>query len=174
MALSDDQVYKIYAAFAGGATAREVSDGQDISYATALRYKTQYDQALSNGNLDALIDLSKVAREQLAAQLVANTPEGLRSGIKDALGGVLTSLDMADTLKTNLQASANQIAERINILLRKTETPSELLVLSEALCNLQNAFFNKNMTQVNVQNNYGGGEDTRYKGLLDDTPKSDN
>lgn len=170
--MNDETKLKILADFASGATPSEVQAAHDVSYATALRYKREFDTAVANGTIAQLIDVNSVVLKQLADQVVANAPDIVKQETKEALGHLITSLDMADTLKANLQASANKMAEKISALTMQANSPSELIMLSEALCMLQNAFFNKAITQVNVQNNYGDpSAAASYGGLLNDMPE---
>ena len=173
MSLSDEQKFEILSDYASGISPTEVSQRRDISYATALRYKKDFEEAKKNNTLDKLIDLSAVARDKLAKQVIDQSPDGAQELVKQEMGKLLASLDMADVLKTNLQAAANKLTERIVALANSAQSPSELIGLTEALCNMQNAFFNKNTTQVNVQNNFGADQAAgKYDGLLGDKPSA--
>lgn len=169
MALDNDQKFLILADLANGFTPTEIATNQKVSYATVLRYKAEFEKAKANNELGKILDLSAVARKQLADQVISQAPEALQSAVEGEIKSLLASTDMSDILKINLQASANKIADRINVLINQAQNSSEVLVLAEALCDLQNAFFNKNQTQVNVQNNYGA-EASKYGTLLSDTP----
>lgn len=172
MALSDDEKYNILADLSCGITPAEIATKRDVSYATVLRYKTEFEKAKANGKLDTILDLSKVAREQLANQVLAQTPEDMRDAVEAEMGALLKSIDMADVLKVNMQAAANKLTDRVVTLINKCESGSELHVLADTLCMLQTAFFNKNMTQVNVQNNFGqGSEPAKYSEFLSDKPQ---
>lgn len=170
MALSESERFNILADLASGITPQEIEAKRDVSYATVLRLKRDFETAVANNTLDQLLDFNEAARLKLMEQVIESTPESLRAATAAALKDTAKSLDMADALKVNLQASANKLCERLNMIMGRAETASDLLIAAEALSMLQNAFFNKNMTQVNVQNNYGH---QAYDGFLSDTPASD-
>lgn len=168
MSVSEEQKLAIMGDLVSGITPAEAAKAHGVGYATVLRYKAQLDEALHNGSVDTLLDLPQVMVQQLIDQVKLQSPEGVAELVDIGtaqLGNKLTILDMAEQ---NFTAVANKLAERISVLAMSVNSPSELSTLADALATLQDAFFNKKITQVNVQNNYGAQES--YKGLLQDGP----
>lgn len=153
--LKDETKYAIFADLASSIQPSEIAEVRKVPYATVLRLKREFDTARENNKLAELLDFNDIALKQLAAQTLANTPAELQDEVAQGLSTALEKLDLAKTLQSNLQSSANVLTERVNILARQVQTPGDLLILAEVLSLLQNAFFNKNLTQVNVQNNFG-------------------
>ena len=73
-------------------------------------------------------------------------------------------------LDMTLQNTALNLANRINSMAMSAGGSDELVTLTDALCKLQNAFFNSNKVQVNVQNNIGGEGGKTYSAFMGDKP----
>lgn len=166
--LTDDQRFKIIGDLSSGITPQEIAETRDVAYATVLRIKRDFETAKNNNTLDQLVNMPEVLRSQLMETMKNNTPAELHGAVAGGMAEVAKQLDMATALQETLMATANKLSERIGILIMRVETPSELHVLADSLSILQNAFFNKALTQVNVQNNYGEGQANKYQEFLRD------
>lgn len=159
---------KRYAAISrieNGEDKKVVADDLDVSYATVIRWYREFTSAKENGTLEQLFDLDSLLLAT-AGKLIEAGPlkDDVKKGIEAFKGKVATLQVLQEDMIVTAQAVNAQIKSR----LLSVEHISELYELTECLCALQNAFFNKPVTQVNVQNNYESG--SKYGGFLDDKP----
>lgn len=167
MSSRDDKTY--YAALArleNGETPQTVADGLDVSYATVLRWKREFQEAKDNGNLEKLVNLDSLILATAAAGLEA--PMALKDG---AIANLTKSVSGLQVLQENMQTTALYLVQQIKTNASRIEHVSELVELTGALCSLQTAFFNSNKVQVNVQNNHGV-DGSKYGNFLSDTPEA--
>jgi len=166
--------YLICSRLLNGEQASTISkDFDDVSYPTILRYKRELEEAQNNNQVAEFLELDKNTLADLMELAEANAPQSLKSEIKDALTNVSSSKNLLDTLSAEMVQTATTINKRLRGLSASCEHASELESITESLCKLQNAFFNKNSTQVNVQNNYDSTGNHRYSSWLSDAPESD-
>lgn len=165
MAISDEK--KFYTAVSrmdAGQEPKQVASDLDVSYATVIRWRREYVAAKEQGKLDQLLDLDKLAIE-LA---IESSPTAGK--LMPELKAVAKKVEGLQVLQEQFQATALFLNSQIKTRAASAESTGEVLDLVEGLCNLQNAFFNKQTTQVNVQNNYGGAGQSKYSGFLSDVP----
>lgn len=141
--------------------AAEVAKLVDVPLTTVIRWKKELKEAKLNGGIDSLIDIDRVVLGEMVKQLPAD--------LQEAGGELVGKVDSSQRLSVELHATAQHLTTRVKMMAAAADTSSELLVLSEILCNLQNAFYNSNSTQVNVQNNYG---ESSYSEFLSDAPQN--
>ena len=170
MAISDEKkFYTAVTRMEAGVEPQKVADDLDISYATALRWRREYMAAKEQGKLGELLDLDKLALTvtfEAAAGTAALQGEVLTPAIDTLAKGV----NGLQALQEQFQNTAVFLNQQIKSRAASVDHISELVELTTALCSLQNAFFNKNSTQVNVQNNFGGDNSKPYGNFLSDVP----
>lgn len=170
MAITDEKkFYTAVTRMEAGVEPQKVADDLDISYATALRWRREYQAAKDQGKLGELLDLDKLALTvtfEAAAGNAALPTEVLEPAIDNLAKGI----NGLQSLQSQFQATAVFLNQQIKSRAASADHVSEIVDLTAALCSLQNAFFNKNSTQVNVQNNYGAPGEKQYGNFLSDVP----
>lgn len=148
-----------------GENPQEVADSLNVSYATVLRWYREYKAAREKGELDKLLDMDKLIIAETVAGIEA--PAMLK---EEALANFTDKLNGLELLRESLNSAALYLVNRIKSRAGTIEHTSELIELTNGLCAIQNAFFNSNKTQVNVQNNYTQPGEQKYGAYLSDTP----
>lgn len=167
MARDEIKMYQAISRIENGEDKRTVADDLEVGYATVLRWHRDYKDAKLNGTLDQLLDMDKLILAT-AGQLLESgaLPEQAAAGLDRVTSGV----SALEKLQSDFITTAAAVNAQIKSRLLSVEHTSELMELTECLVELQNAFFNKNTTQVNVQNNYGGESGSKYGTFLNDKP----
>lgn len=163
-----DSKFKAIGLLVEGMKPADIAKALDMSLSTVLRYQRDFEIAKSNGTLLELLDMDKLAFGEVKDKLVSSVPDGMKQTVETKMGKVSRVLDLMDTFQSDLVGSASVLNTRIKVMALSVESSSELLTLVECVSKLQNAFFNKPVTQVNVQNNLGG--ESKYGNLLSDKP----
>jgi len=164
MSVSEEVKYKILNELQNGFSATSLSLKYDVTAATILRWNKEFKDALLNNDMSSLINVDKAILGELSDKL----KEGAVSADVDK---VVDGLQGLQVLQTDMQSTAAIINNRLKKLSHSTESIGELVMLTDCLCSLQSSFFNKNLTQVNVQNNYGESDD-KYAAFLSDAPNA--
>jgi hypothetical protein len=159
--------YNIINDLINGAAPKDIAKEHDVAYPTVLRYKREFEAAKLEGNVDQLLDIDDVVLSEVMATVEAQAPEVLREGVNGAVAELASGLQGLERLQTEFQTTASYLNTRIRSLAMSVEHISELNVLTDSLCALQSAFFNKNATQVNIQNNYDESGN-KYANFLSD------
>ena len=157
--MEDKLKYKVISQLEVGVQPRDIAEDTGASYSSVLRVKNQFEQAKLNGTVSQLIDSDKLIIEQVGEQLGVDNVEKITKG-----------LDGLEQLSTELQKTALALNSQVRSFLLSAEHPSELQVFADIICQLQSSFINKNMTQVNVQNNFGNSDAPKYTKFLGDKP----
>lgn len=132
----------------------EIAAKFDISLTKVTRIKNKYETAVRNNTVDQLLALDQVlinsATDKLKTELstFSENLDEIAEAAKNK-GGQLATLD------ESLITTANIANNKLRIMISSADTAGELLILIEGLTELRNSFFNKNVTQVNIQNNNG-------------------
>ena len=158
--------YRVISRLLNGEAPKDIDEA---SYATVLRWRRELEEAQQNDTVAELLQLDQAMFEQVLEGVEAATSPVILEDAKEALTAISQAKSQAEALQTDLMATASHINTRIRNKALSTEHISELDMLTDALCKLQNAFFNKNSTQVNVQNNYDSSE-RGYSKFLGDAP----
>ncbi len=158
--------YKVLSRLLNGEAAVDITEAK---YATVLRWKRELAIAQKNDTVAKLMDLDQAVFDQVLEGVEANTVPGVLDDTKAVTAGLSQAKTKADALQTDLMQTASDINTRIRNKALGVEHISELDMLTDALCKLQNAFFNKNSTNVNVQNNYDSSN-RAYATFLGDAP----
>jgi len=166
--MSEATKYKALVRLHEGAEPKVIAEELDIPYSRVLKYRGELKEAEVSGNLNSLLHMDEAAVELMANELVRDLPVELQPQAKAITDGVTNGIKGLDSLSGEFQRTAMHINNRIRTLSMSIEHVSELTDLTKALCELQNAFFNKQGVQVNIQNNNGG--DSAYSEFLSDAP----
>lgn len=169
--MSDELKYTVLSKLLSGESPSKITaDIDEVPYSTILRWKRELDEARLNGSIADLINLDSALVGELIQQVKDNSPAELSDAVESSLGEVRKMKNIGDALQEDLQRTASQFNTKIRTLALSTTSISELQSLTTILVELQTAFFNKNQTQVNVQNNYGSQGDSKYGAFLSDKP----
>lgn len=162
--MNNDQKYKAISLLQLDKSPREVAEELDLSYASILRFKRQWEEAKLEGEVDKLLELDKAVLHDLAMSVDGQVA-------KDAAVELVAGVTSLERLSQDVHKTASTLITRTNSLMMSCNTLDELNVAADILCNIQKAFFNTNSTQVNIQNNLGdSNESKRYTQYLSDTP----
>lgn len=157
--------YTAIARLEAGVQPQTVAEQLDVSYATVLRWRREYEAARDANTLDQLLDLDKLILASAAANIEA--PLELKEKAVEEFGKKLDNLAL---LRESTQACAMYLVQQIKSHASRVDHISELTELTDSLCAIQNAFFNQNKTQVNIQNNLGAPGQSKYGTFLSDVP----
>ena len=162
--------YNVVSKLINGVTPKEISLELEVPYTKVLRIKREYEAAVDSNTVSAFIDMDKVMMDDLLAKAADEVPAELQAEAKEVVAGLKATKTALDALSDDMLITAKTITTRIKSLVASVEHVSELEGLTSSLCDLQNAFFNSNKTQVNVQNNYGdaGSTQSTYGEYLSD------
>lgn len=165
--LSSDVKLKIISDLAQEVDPKIIAETYEVSYPTVLRISREYKEALANNAVDKMVDMDEAMLAEVEQNLKEQLPNAIEGNVTDLIDGVKG----LQRLQAELQTTAGAINKKIASFILNAKQPSEIESLVSSLCQLQNAFFNKNSTQVNVQNNFGTGEGGHaYSEFLSDAP----
>lgn len=156
--------YGAIARLDAGFELNDIAEELAISVNTVRRWKREYEESKQNGTLDSLLSMDDMIAE--ITKLSLPLPEELVDSQLDKLAASVKGLQ---SLQEDFQTTARYLNTRIKSMAMSADSTGELVDLINGLATLQNAFFNKNTTQVNVQNNYGN-EGSKYSTFLSDKP----
>lgn len=159
--MSDQLKYEVVSRLLNKVEPKSISAELEMSYNKVLRIKREYEASAANNSVAQFIDMDKVVFDRALAKVAEDTPSELMPDVTEAAVALKQTKCAIDKLSDEMITTANHLNTRIRSLALSIEHVSELEGLTSALCDLQNAFFNSNKTQVNVQNNYGDAGATR-------------
>jgi len=170
---SDELKLRALGLMSTGAEPKDLVNELDVAYPTLLKWRRELKESIETGSITSLIDVDAV--------LVKETVENLKKSLTDlapeqaiAIEGELEPLtkgvDGYQKLSVKLQTVALNLATKIGDMADETENLSstDIETLVASLAKLQEAFFNKNGTYIQVlQNNGSGGSEavSRFKSL---------
>lgn len=171
---AETQKYQIVSKLSLGTDPKSIATEFDIPYTKVLRVKKQFETAKANNDFEGFIDMDEVMLKQLLEQAEANVPAELAEAASTAVSSITKAKTLLDALSEDMVITAKVITNHIKQHANNIDHVSELESLTSSLCALQNAFFNSNKTQVNVQNNYGdaGSPARSYGEFLSDKPSN--
>lgn len=164
-----EEFYTAIARLESGLQPQVVAEQLDVSYATVLRWRKEYESAKEANALDQLLDMDKLILATALANVEA--PLELKEKAVEEFGKKLDNLTL---LRESTQSCAMYLVQQIKSHASRVEHISELSELTTSLCAIQNAFFNQNKTQVNIQNNLGAPRESKYGTFLSDVPVEGN
>lgn len=171
--MSNDQLkYKVITRLLAGETAKDISSDEEVTvtYATILRWNRELKEAQQNGNVTDLLDMDQAILGEVIDRVAEDAPPALVEEVTGTLEVIKEASSALDTLKADFILTASNMNLKIRNLALSADNVGEISMLAETLCDLQNAFFNKNSTQVNVQNNYDSNGSNTYSRFLSDKP----
>lgn len=142
----------------GGAFAT-VADKTGLPLTVVIRLNKELKKSVENGGINSLIDMDRVVLGEVLETISEN------KDMTEAVGKLTESINHSDRLSSELQAAAIHLVKQAKSIAMKAEDARDILVCTEVICSLQNAFFNSNSTQINIQNNNQG-----YTEFLSDAP----
>lgn len=166
----EQEKFKIISKLINDEAPKDIANELEVPYTKVLRFKKEYEQSVIDGQVGELIDLDQVMRDELLNQVQEGMPSFVQEQAGEVVSEIKAKLTTLDALGEDLQVTAAAITKKIKSMAMSIDHVSELESLSTALCSLQNAFFNKNSTQVNVQNNYTEDAKAAYGDFLSDKP----
>lgn len=156
----DDKLkYKALSLLQQGSDFSTTADATGLPLTAVIRLSKELKKSIENGGIDSLIDMDRVVLGEVLEVVAEN------KDMTEAVGKLTQSLNYSDRLSSELQLAATHLVKQAKSIAMKSENAGELLVCTEVICNLQNAFFNSNSTQINIQNNNQG-----YTEFLSDAP----
>ena len=172
---AEETKYQIVSRIIKGMSNTEIALDLEIPTTKVMRIKREYNDAVASNAVDAYINMDTVLAEQLLATVVDGVPAELKGQATEAAATIKATKSLLEGLSDDMVLTAKRVTDRIKTELNSIEHVSELESLTDSLCKLQNAFFNQNKTQVNVQNNYGqepgeGSGSASYGAFLNDKP----
>lgn len=164
----DNEKYRIIAALESGESPDIIAAQLNIDKAKVLRTKIQYDKAIISGTLDELVDVDELVLINAMRESQNQMPT-LTDEIREVAAGMSKGADRLRKLDDELITTALFINTRIRSMAATVTSINEIEGATAALCRLRESFFNKNVTQVNIQNNLGPGQGA-YGDWLNDKP----
>lgn len=165
-----EEKYQIVNKLLAGDAATDIAKETGIGYAKVLRIKREFEEAQANEALGSFIDMDAVMMDKLLESAKETIPAELIEAAGEAVGNIKEAKSAMDLLSNDMIVTATTLTTRIKSMSLSIEHVSELGDLAKALCDIQNAFFNSNKTQVNIQNNMGSTDG--YGEFLSDQPKN--
>ncbi len=139
---------------------REIAQKLEVSYSKVLNWRKEFNDRKEAKSMEGIIDMPSVILER-AAKTISDELTELSPESSDAIEGEIMNLaksvDGYKALSTEFQNTASTIAKKIDLMILAGAGPSELVMLTESLCSLQQAFFSTNVVNVNVLNAPGAG-----------------
>lgn len=157
----------IIASLEAGESTDEIAARLELPISKVLRVKNQYDKAIMDGTLDQLVDVNELVLAQ-AGQLAKDKVPTLSDSIDTVTKEASEGLDRLRKLDDQLIATAVYATNRIRMTIATAQTHVEIADMVASLCRLRESFFNKNVTQVNIQNNLSNSQ--AYGDWLNDKP----
>jgi len=168
--MSNDQLkYKVLSRLLNNEPAKDIVATEDVKHATVLRWNRELEDARLNGSVAQLMNMDQALLDTVIAKVEQTLPEAVAEEGQVVLDTIKSAPNVLATLQQDLVITASSMNIRIRSLAISADNVGELSMLAETLCTIQNAFFNKNSTQVNVQNNYDSSDRT-YSAFLSDKP----
>ncbi len=165
----DHEHYQIIASLEGGEQPDAIAARLGISKVKVLRTKSRYDKAILDGTLDQLVDVDKLVLIN-AGELTKEQMPSLGEAVSAVVAETSDGLDRLRKLDDSLIATAMYANSRIRSALATVEFTNDIESLVGSLCRLRESFFNKNVTQVNIQNNLSNSGQAAYGEWLSDKP----
>jgi hypothetical protein len=165
----DHEHYQIIASLEAGEFPDDIAARLNVTKVKVLRTKSRYDKAILEGTLDQLVDIDRLVLTNAGVAAKQQMPS-----VGEAVDGVVSQmsdgLDRLRKLDDQLIATALFANTRIRTMMSTAEYTTDLETLVNSLCRLRESFFNKNVTQVNIQNNLSNSGAAAYGDFLSDKP----
>lgn len=170
---SDETKLSALALISAGEDLKDIVDKLEVAYPTLKRWKDELELAQTNQNIAGLVDVDQVMLHRIAEETKQDLIDLASDGkdiaeIDEAIHGIVESIDGYNLLNTKLQTVALRAADRVNNLIDSGTGIGDLKLLVETLALIQNAFFNKPTTNINMLNQHTNVSNTQvnnFKGL---------
>ncbi len=136
-------------------TAKEIAEQFEVPYSKVIRIQAQYKEAVLNNTITEFLQSERLVLDR-ATELLASELPSIQQEIDAAKASISKKMTIMEQLNDDLATTAAIANTKLRVFIAGAETAGELSTLVDSLCTLRNAFFNKNITQVNIQNNTGG------------------
>lgn len=150
---------------------REIAEQLNIPYPKLLRWKKELAIAIEEKTLSSIIEVDESVvhgvAQKLAEDLIELDPSQCEA-IEGELLTVTKGTDGYKALSIELQTVASKLAKKISAAASDNPGADQIDSLVSSLARLQEAFFNKNQTQIAV---FAGGDQgsnttvSKFKGL---------
>ena len=142
-----------------------------VAQATLLRWKNELMRSIKNGTVDQLIDVDAAVIANFAAMMQSMPIADLVPSAVAAAERIADGVTGLQRLQTEVHSTASLAVQRLRQFISVCDNSSELVLLTEALGDLNESFFNSKSTQVNIQNNINGDSQAKtYGEFLSDNP----
>ena len=131
-----------------------------VSYPTMLAWRKELESGIESGHLETIVNTDELVVHETVEMIknnLAELPEEASIAISGELMDTLEGIDGYNVLSTKLQATAGKLVDKIDAA-ADTSDPMLIESLVDALTKIQNAFFNKNSTYVQVNNTAPTGQ----------------
>lgn len=160
---NEEDYYAAVSLMMQGLQPADIADRLQVSRSTVVSWYSKFKAHKEAGTIDQMVNLSELAIREAVTTLQMTEVDAIVAEAKAKVDGLTV-------LSTTIQSSATFMVNRITSLAASANGTDEIVALTEALCKLQNAFFNQNRTQVNVQNNFTTNDARPYGAFLGDQP----
>lgn len=133
-------------------TAKEIADLFDVPYSKVIRIQGQYKAAVANNTVNEFLNTERLVLDR-ATELLSSELPSIQEEIAEAKSQLSKKLTIMEQLNDDLAVTAQIANNKLRTFIAGADTAGELSTLVDSLCTLRNSFFNKNITQVNIQNN---------------------
>lgn len=164
------EVLGLIAADNSPASLRKIAEERGMPYSRLLKWRRELQSDGEDGKTALLIHADRVMLHRIAEETSADLAK-LKPGVvvQGDVEGVIEAIDGLGILNERMQKTAIKLANRIDGLAAGVVDVKDLNSLVNSLSTLQMAFFNKQSTTVNVQNNTYTSEDVnKFKKLKRD------
>lgn len=128
----------------------------NVKPSAVIRFRKEFKEAKENGTVMQLIGQEHIL-EAAQSLLLKENSEALSGEIIEATEKISKAVRILEGVEEEFAITAELLARKMQAFVFLADSPSELAVISSSLCNLQRAFFDKNLVEINnnTQNNYG-------------------
>lgn len=151
---------------------RDLVEPLGVSYPKLLEWRKEFLTAKENNTISQLVDIDKftlaVATEAVEETMNQIAPAEANEVAK-ATNEFKKGVEGMQQLNTTVQATALTLTARLSVLASDQElTVRDAVAISGALTNIQNAFFNKNGVNVQINQVNDSEQLSRFKALCKD------
>lgn len=154
--MDERKKYAILARLENEEAPKALAEEYDVSYATILRWRREYNQAKLDGVVDKVYNIDELILNQAMATVEA--PQELLDNSE--LPAKLVGLERLDE---DMQTVALAISGKLKGYINRVDSVSELEGITKCICDLRAAFFNNKGTQVAIQQNFEGSGTVKEK-----------
>ena len=158
----DEQKLAAFSMIQNDKSPKDISETLQMAYPKVIKLRKDYREAVAAGTVDKLLNIDQLLVQRIAkaTREEVSKVESIQGELVDEIDETAKGIASMNVLSVQLHEVARKLAIKTEFLIDTVQTPDSLLILVEALAKLQNAFFNRNMVNVNVLNqmNSGGSE----------------